>query len=194
MIDKELGPLDFNDDQWRGWTGLMKRTQEGDREAYESLLAGISPLVFNFVRKRVFNRENVEDVFQEVLLTFHKARHTYRPEMPFGPWFFAVIRNAIWDVLKKNRRIAEREELTEDFTKVAALEQAEGEVDDRLHQALASLPEGNRQAVEMLKFRGMSVDEAAKELGVSQGALRVRAHRGYELLRKFLMDQKEKNE
>jgi RNA polymerase sigma-70 factor (ECF subfamily) len=194
LIDKELGPLDFNDDQWRGWTELMGRTQAGDREAYERLLEGIGPLIFNFVRKRVFNKENVEDVFQEVLLTFHKARHTYRPEMPFGPWLFAVIRNAIWDMLKKNRRIAEREELTEDFTEVAASEKAEGEVDDRLHQALASLPEGNRQAVEMLKFRGMSVDEAAKELGLSKVALRVRAHRGYEMLRKFLMDQKEKNE
>ena len=186
--------MDFNDDQWRGWTELMRRTQAGDREAYEQLLEGISPLVFNFVRKRVFNKENLEDVFQEVLMTFHKARHTYRPEMPFGPWLFAVIRNAIWDVLKKNRRIAEREELTEDFAEVAALEGTEGEVDDRLHRALASLPEGKRQAVEMLKLRGMSVDEAAKELGLSKVALRVRAHRGYEMLRKFLMDQKEKNE
>jgi RNA polymerase sigma-70 factor, ECF subfamily len=193
LIVEELGPLDFNDDQWQAWTRLMKLTQEGDRDAYERLLAEISPLVFNFVRKRVFNQQYVEDVFQEVLLTFHKAKHTYRSDLPFAPWFFTVIRNAIWDVLSRNRRIAQREIPFEDFHDFAAQDAAEGGVDDRLHQALESLPEGNRQAVEMLKFRGMSADEASKELGISKIALRVRAHRGYTLLRKFLKTQRKKS-
>ncbi len=186
--------MDFNDDQWQAWTQLMKQTQEGDREAYESLLAGISPLVFNYVRKRVFNSQHVEDVYQEVLMTFHKARHTYRTEMPFSPWFFAVIRNAIWAALQKNRKIAQSEVLMEDFPDTAALEPVEGGVDDRLHRALESLPEGNRQAVEMLKFKGMSVETAAKELGISKIALKVRAHRGYALLRKFLTEPQDKQE
>lgn len=184
--------MDFNDDQWQAWTRLMKQTQEGDREAYERLLVEISPLVFNYVRKRVFNPQHVEDVFQEVLLTFHKAKHTYRSELPFSPWFFAVIRNAIWAALQKNRRIAESEVLMEDFPETAAFEAVEGGVDDRLHRALESLPEGNRQAVEMLKFRGMSVEAAAKELGISKIALKVRAHRGYALLRKLLKKSQDK--
>jgi len=186
--------LDFNDDQWRTWNQLMRKTQEGDREAYERLLCEISPLVFNYVRKRVFDPQKVEDVFQEVLLTFHKAKHTYRPNLPFGPWFFAVTRNAIWAVLRKNRSITAREIPMEDMPEYAALEVEEGGLDDRLHQALASLPEGNRKAVEMLKFRGMSIEMAAKELGISKIALKVRAHRGYNLLRKFLTAKQGKKE
>ena len=186
--------MDLNDDQWQTWTRLMKQTQEGDRDAYERLLVEISPLVFRYVRKRVFNPQNVEDVFQEVLLTFHKAKHNYRSDLPFGPWFFTVIRNAIWDALKKNHRIAQREVPMEDFHDFAALEAAEEGIDDRLRRALESLPQGNRQAVEMLKFRGMSAETAAKELGISKIALRVRAHRGYALLRKFLKTQQEKSE
>ncbi len=80
------------------------------------------------------------------------------------------------------------------FSLVAALEVEEGRTDDRLHLALESLPEIYRGAVEMLKFRGMNVEAAAKELGISKIALRVRAHRGYSLLRKFLTKQQEKNE
>src|SRR5580692_4990436 len=98
--ERELN-LDFNDDQWTSWAFLMVRIQEGDMEAYALLLSEISPLIFNYVRKRVFNREQVEDVYQDVLLTFHKARHTYQTDKPFSPWFFTVIRNAIWAALSK---------------------------------------------------------------------------------------------
>ncbi|HTA76021.1 MAG TPA: sigma-70 family RNA polymerase sigma factor [bacterium] len=186
--------MDFNDDQWQNWTRLMKLTQGGDKEAYERLLVEMSPVVFNFVRKRVFNQNHVEDVFQEVLLSFHKAKHSYRTDLPFPPWFFAVIRNAVWAALKKNHKIGQREVPLEDFFDIAALETAEDGIDDRIHQALGALPEMNRQAVEMLKLKGMSVETAAKTLGISKAALRVRAHRGYSLLKKILKTQVEKSE
>lgn len=183
--------MDFNDEQWRSWNQLIRQTREGNREAYERLLVEISPLVQRYVAKRVFNSQYVEDVFQEVLLSFHKALHTYRTDLPFAPWFFAVIRNATWTALVKNRKFAEREVPTEDFTAIAAVEQEEDEPDDRLRLALESLPAIYRQAVEMLKFRGMRVEAAAKELGISKIALRVRAHRGYSLLRKQLIGQRQ---
>ncbi|HET9870381.1 MAG TPA: sigma-70 family RNA polymerase sigma factor [bacterium] len=178
--------MDFNDGQWRAWSDLMKRTQAGDGESYGRLLAEISPLVLNFVRKRVYDRQQVEDVAQEVLLTFHKAKHTYRAELPFGPWFFTVIRNAVWSALQKNRRLAGAELLMGDFPEAAAPEAGEDQMDDRLLRALEGLPDIYRQAVDLLKFKGMSVEQAAAQLGVSQVALRVRAHRGYALLRKKL--------
>lgn len=184
--------LDFNDSQWQGWTRLMKLTQEGDGAAYERLLTEISPLIFHYVRKRVFNPQHVDDVYQEVLLTFHKAKHTYRSERPFSPWFFAVVRNAIWSALQKNRRFQEREMPLEDMADIPLQETAEEGFDDRLHKALESLPEGNRQAVEMLKIRGLTVEAAAKELGISKIALKVRAHRGYALLRKYLQSRRDK--
>ena len=171
----------------------MKQTQKGNREAYERLLVEISPLILNFVRRRVFNQQLVDDVFQEALLTFHKAKHTYRVELPFGPWFFAVIRNSIWDTLQKNRKFNEHEIPVEDFHDATVPEVAEGGLDDRLHLALESLPDGNRQAVELLKFKGMSLQTAAKEMGISVAAIKVRAHRGYNLLRNFLMVPQEKN-
>ena len=185
--------MDFNDDQWQSWTQLMKLTQGGDKAAYERLLVEMSPVIFNFVRKRVFNQDQVEDVFQEVLLSFHKAKHSYRTDLPFPPWFFAVIRNAVWAALKKNHKIGQLEVPLEDFFDIASLETMEDGIDDRIHQALAALPEMNRQAVELLKLKGMSVETAAKTLGISSAALRVRAHRGYALLKKILKTQVEKN-
>ena len=101
--------------QWESWARLMKRVQEGDQEAYRQFLDEIGPVLFNFVRRRVFNPEMVRDVYQEVLLTLHKARHTYEPSRPLGPWLFTVARNSMLDALGRNRKFAEREVPTETF-------------------------------------------------------------------------------
>lgn len=97
--------MNFNDDQWQSWTWLMRKTQEGNGEAYQRLLSEISPLVFNYVREKVSDPQKAEDVFQEVLFIFHKAKHTYRVDQPFRPWFSAVTQNAIGVVLSKKRLV-----------------------------------------------------------------------------------------
>ena len=179
--------LDFNDEKWRTWARLMEQIQEGDMEAYALLLSEISPLIFNYVRKRVFNPQQVEDVYQDVLLTFHKARHTYQINRPFSPWLFTVVRNAIWAAIHKRHKVTQKELQLEDLPETAAKVLEDGGLEDDLQEALNSLPEANRRAVEMLKLQGMDVETAAKELGISKIALKVRAHRGYEQLRKKLM-------
>ncbi len=163
----------------------MKKVQEGDQEAYRQFLDEIGPVLFNFVRRRVFNPEMVPDVYQEVLLTLHKARHTYETSRPLGPWLFTVARNSILDALGRNRKFAEREVPMETLPETGDLER-DGSLDDQLYQALQSLPDSNREAVQLLKLRGLSLEEAARHLGISVAALKVRAHRGYLLLRDLL--------
>ena len=175
--------------QWESWSQLMAKIQQGDQEAYRQFLNEIGPLLFNYVRRRVFNPEMVPDVYQEVLLTLHKARFTYQPSRPLGPWLFTVARNSILDALGKNRKFAEREVPTETLPESGAAEM-DGSLGDELHQALNSLSPIHRDAVELLKLRGLSLEEAALELKISVAALKVRAHRGYEQLRKSLVEKK----
>jgi RNA polymerase sigma factor (sigma-70 family) len=175
----------WNKLQWESWAQLMRRVQEGDLEAYRQFLDEIGPVLFNFVRRRVFNTEMVRDVYQEVLLTLHKARHTYEPNRPLGPWLFTVARNSILDALRKNRKFADREMPMEVLPDIGELER-DGTLDDQLYQALQSLPESSREAVELLKLEGMSLEEASKKMGISVAALKVRAHRGYKQLRELL--------
>ncbi len=175
--------------QWESWSRLMAKIQEGDQEAYRQFLNEIGPLLFNYVRRRVFNPEMVPDVYQEVLLTLHKARFTYEPSRPLGPWLFTVARNSILDALGKNRKFVDREVPTETLPESIAVE-ADGSLGDELHQALKSLSPIHREAVELLKLRGLSLEEAALELKISVAALKVRAHRGYEQLRKLLVEKK----
>jgi RNA polymerase sigma-70 factor (ECF subfamily) len=186
---KSSKPQPWNQEQWESWAQLMVKVQAGDTQAYERLLNELGPVLLGYVRRRVFNPEIVPDVYQEVLLTFHKARHSYETDRPFGPWLFTVARNSMLDALAKNRRFVEREIPVEELPEKGSAEM-DGSLGDDLDQALKALPELNRQAIELLKLRGLSLEEAARELNVSVAALKVRAHRGYRQLREVLLKGK----
>jgi RNA polymerase sigma-70 factor (ECF subfamily) len=176
----------------------MALAQEGDKAAYERLLADILPALRSFARRRLGDDVAAEDVVQETLLSMHRARQTYRPERPFEPWLFAIARNAIIDFQRARARRRRKEEvLPEDdllhdaSAPAAGLESAgreepRGELSPALDDALAKLPQAQREAVLMIHLEGLSVVEAALRARVSPGALRVRAHRGYRALRALL--------
>jgi RNA polymerase sigma-70 factor (ECF subfamily) len=174
--------------RWRAW---MTLAQAGDAAAYEKLLLELLPHLRGFVRRRMTDTESAEDVVQNVLLSLHRARHTYRPERPFGPWLHAVARNAVVDQARSGaRRQARERSLDEDGApQPVAPEPAPppgSALSPELAGALAELPSAQRQAVSLIHLQGLSVAEAAARVGVSRGALKVRAHRGYKALRELL--------
>lgn len=178
--------------QWQSWSHMMKRVQEGDEETYRTLLNEVGPLLYAYVRRRVFNKSLVDDVYQEVLFTLHRARHSYMANRPFAPWLFTIAHNAFLDAIGRNRKFAEREVPVEVLPESAPLDKRDGSLSDELHQALLKLPESLRRPVEMLKIEGLTVEESALKLGISGSALKVRAHRGYARLKKILLENRAK--
>ena len=178
--------------QWQSWSQMMKRVQEGDEETYRMLLDEIGPLLYGYVRRRVFNKSLVDDVYQEVLFTLHRARHSYFTDRPFAPWLFTLAHNAFLDAIGRNRKFAEREVPVETLPETEGSEEKDESLDDELHQALLKLPESLRRPVEMLKIEGLTVEESAQRLGLSVSALKVRAHRGYARLKKILLEKRAK--
>jgi RNA polymerase sigma-70 factor (ECF subfamily) len=167
----------------------MAAAQEGDAESYDRLLNAILPEVRRIVRSRLGDPGGVEDVVQNVLLSIHHARHTYRPERPFGPWLRTITRNAVTDA-QRARSVRLRREVPLELEAAVPDPATPGEISTgispEIAQALARLPPTQRQAVELLHLEQLSVAEAAERAGVSPGALRVRAHRGYRALRETL--------
>ena len=74
------------------WRVFMIAAQNGDGAAYEKLLVDVIPMLRGIVRAKVWDHDSAEDVVQNILLSIHRARHTYRPERPFLPWLRAVAR------------------------------------------------------------------------------------------------------
>jgi RNA polymerase sigma-70 factor (ECF subfamily) len=172
------------------WSVLMARGQEGDDRSYRMLLQGITPYVRSLARRAGLSPEDSEDAVQDILMTIHTIRHTYDPTRPFGPWLVGVSRNRLADRLRRRARIWSREtELTIEHETLGADETnsyEKAEQARRLRTAVAELPAGQREAVELLKLKEMSLKEAAAVTGQSEVALKVAVHRAVKRLRTML--------
>src|SRR5215470_16450784 len=156
---------------------LMQQLQQGDANACQELFDSIGPSLTYFLRRRIADPQELEDVYQEVLMAIFEARHTYEPGRPFEPWLFAIARNISVDYSRRRWTRAHWEELVAEppeqpaETSIAAAPE--------LSSALTELPFDQRDAFTMLKLDGLSVEAAAARAEISVGALKVRAHRAY---------------
>ena len=171
-----------------GWSQLMARAQDGDRLAYQRLLREITPFIRAVAARQHRARDRAEDVVQDVLLTIHRVRQTYDPTRPFEPWLTAVTRRRSIDALRRRGRTEAAEvfdeKAYETFADPAANKEVErGDAKAGLGAAIAALPDGQREAVELLKLREMSLAEASQHSGKSIAALKVNVHRAIKALR-----------
>ncbi len=169
------------------WKTEMIAAQRGDTDAYHELLHDVMPEITRLVHRRVFDPAAAEDVIQNCLVAIHRGRHSYRPDRPFLAWLRAIVRNTTFDHLRQVRRRREVERgldhtstpeigVTEDHS-------ARLEASNLLDRMLDALPRDQREAIELVKIQGLSGDEAARRVGISAGALRLRVHRGCRTLR-----------
>jgi RNA polymerase sigma factor (sigma-70 family) len=173
---------------------LMRDAQAGDGRAYARLLNAVTPRLRGFLRaqRRFLSADDVEDLLQEVLLSLHAVLATYDPRRPFMPWLLAIARNRLADNARRFARHSAHEVHVAEVPSDIPYEDANvdaGEYHDpqALKQAIQGLPRGQRQAIEMLKLREMSLREASAASGVSTGSLKVSVHRAMHALRKALV-------
>ena len=163
------------------WSELMRRAQAGDSPAYARLLAEVGDAIAAYLYRRFGRVEFSEDCVQECLLSLHKARHTFNPERPFRPWLFAIVRHRVVDMLRRQRTYARLSGVSLDEANTADLYADDaGEQQLRSISAgsvLAALPPNQREALTLTKLMGLSIAEAAGQLGISQAAMKVRVHR-----------------
>jgi RNA polymerase sigma-70 factor (ECF subfamily) len=185
MIDAEL-QLRSADDLRRA--AQMAAAQAGDRVAYEALLRDCVPLIRAVAMRRGVAADYVEDVVQDVLLTIHRARQTYDPSRSFSAWLRTIAERRAIDLLRRIGRQQAREVHSpldfETFADETARPADNGPSSgSRVNDALASLPERQREAVQVLVLEERSLSEAAVATHRSKGALKVNLHRALKALR-----------
>ena len=173
------------------WSALLAAAQRGDARAYRAFLEAILPFARAIARRRLRSDEQVEDAVQDALLTLHRVRHTYQPGRPVEPWLAAIVARRAIDVARRSGRIAARELSDEAALETFADPQANrleaAEAADSVAHMLGELTPKQREALELLKLKEMSLAEASAASGQSIGALKVNVHRAIRRLRRGLM-------
>jgi RNA polymerase sigma-70 factor (ECF subfamily) len=165
---------------------LMARYGAGDSAAATALVNHLTPQLHRFFLMQLVSRSHADDLLQETWLRIHKVRHTFRLGHPVLPWIYAIARHVRADHYRQAYRTQRREEPLEDhgdFPQAAPTAPAGAPA---LEAMLAMLPESQREVIFMLKVNGMSLEEVARATSSSVGAVKQKAHRAYETLRKGL--------
>jgi RNA polymerase sigma-70 factor (ECF subfamily) len=139
------------------------------------------------MRRLSFTNE-VEDLLQEILISIHKARHTYDGNRPYKPWVYAIAKFRLQDYLRAHYsdqlhhaiELSEVEEsLSEHVTETAInYESISGEV--------KKLPEKQATILRLMHQEGYTAKEVAEKMGMKESAVKVAAHRAYKILRNKL--------
>lgn len=189
-VPAELAAASASDTPDQRRAAWMAAAQAGDRRAYEKLLADSVALIRTIAARQGVAFDHLDDVVQETLLTVHRVRHTYDPTRSYDAWLVAIARRRAIDALRSHGRRDRRElhdEIAVEHHPDADDASAATESEQRarqLHDAIETLPPGQRQAIEQLGLRERSLSEAAELTGRHTGALKVNLHRALKTLRK----------
>ena len=177
----------------------MARYCDGDASAFRELYALVAPRLLGYLLKMARQRALADDLLQQTFMKVHRARSAYVRGADPVPWIYAIAHRTFLDDARTKKRaivrVGDGDDLPEqqaDLRGDAPERRDDPRADPELMKAaidaLAQLPEQQREAVVLTKLEGKSVAEAAEIAGTTVGAMKVRAHRGYEALRKLLAD------
>jgi RNA polymerase sigma-70 factor (ECF subfamily) len=178
---------------------LMARYVDGDAAAFRELYAAIAPRLLGYLMKMAKSRALADDLLQLTFLKVHRARSAYVRGADPTPWIYAIAHRTFIDETRRKKRavVQPAEEIPEVPAAITGEpdgtrdEPADPELTKAALEALEDLPTGQREAVVLTKLDGKTVAEAAAIAGTTVGAMKVRAHRGYEALRKLLGGRRE---
>lgn len=166
----------------------MRQSLAGDQHAYSILLKETSRLLRPFLSKRLSIAHEVDDLLQEILISIHKARHTYDGKRPYKPWAYAIAKFRLLDYLRAH--YADQLRHADDWS----------EMEEFLHEPVTEtpftyesisgevqkLPEKQAAILHLMHQEGYTAKEVAGKMGMKESAVKVAAHRAYKILKEKL--------
>jgi len=183
---------------------LIKQLRAQNEAALGAFMAQYETRVFGLALRLTGNRQDAEEVLQDVFLTVFQKIDSFRGDSKLSSWLYRIATNAALMKLRKRPKVQQiplEEELgpgmTEDgmiaepvvdWSRLPNDELDRKELGQRIEQAMNLLPADYRSVVVLRDVEGLSAQEACEVLSLSEAALKSRLHRGRLFLRKQLAD------
>jgi RNA polymerase sigma-70 factor (ECF subfamily) len=169
-------------DEW-----LMGQAALGKREYLEPLIRRYANPLLTFIRRMVGDRQQSEDLFQEVFLAVWKNRCQYQFPRPFKAWLYSIALNQCWAARRRRTPGLLNEKPIPASSDPSPAETAIAtETATLVTAAVARLAPQQRAVVVLRVWNGLSYSEIAEILGRSEGTVRSNMHHGLAALRKYL--------
>jgi len=184
---------------------LISRLQAGDESAVQELAERYTPRIFQLAMRHMKNREDAEEVTQDVLVKVYRKVGEFRGDSALSSWIYRITFNTAMSRLRNGRlaraadkereRLAsaastdERARLTRepiDWSQMPDEELLRLQLRQAVAAAIADLPEIYREPVVLRDIQGLTTEEASTRLRVKDQTLKSRLHRGRLMLRERL--------
>jgi RNA polymerase sigma-70 factor (ECF subfamily) len=164
----------------------MRRLQNGDDKALADILDRYEKPVLNFAYKYVHDVAQAEDIAQDVFVEVYRRRRAYKPTGKFSTWLFTIAAHRCLNAKRARRKQTElldqsdpAQSSPEEIADVTELQQA-------VWNALSELPGNQRIALLLAKYEEMALEEIARVLETTEGAVKQLLHRAKAELREKL--------
>jgi RNA polymerase sigma-70 factor (ECF subfamily) len=163
----------------------VARVRAGDVEAFAAIVRRWQKPLINLAYRFCGDRGRAEEMAQEAFLRAFRGLDGFRGDATFSTWLFAVATNLYRTELRRiPQRMVALEDAPEPASPVSTSEAYEQRDRDRtIRQAVLGLPSKYREAMLLFYFHEMDIPAAAESLGLPEGTVKARLHRGRELLR-----------
>jgi len=179
---------------------LMLLVKQGDSGAFVQLVDKYKQPVMNVAYRMLRDATEAEDLAQNVFVQVYKSAHRYEVASKFSTWLFTIVRNlCLNEIRRRSRHPADSMDAAHPEQEDQPLHQFEdtktfsppdsllqGELAEKIEQALGDLPENQRTAIVLCRQDELSYEDIAKVLGCSLSATKSLIHRGRETLKQKL--------
>jgi RNA polymerase sigma-70 factor (ECF subfamily) len=173
---------------------LLRRAQRGDPEAFGQLMEPMEQLVWRVCWHYTGDREASSDCAQDAMIRIWRGLESYRGDCAFESWVYRIAANCCMDWLRKKKRdrsVSMEPMKEQGFDPADTSPGTEDQViakDERrrLREAIALLPEDQREALVLTQLERVSYEEAARMLDTTEGTVKSRVNRAKARLREIL--------
>jgi RNA polymerase sigma-70 factor (ECF subfamily) len=181
---------------------LVRRAQHGDKEAFEILVAKHQGRVFAVAGGILRNREDVEDIAQQVFLKAYFSLKRFDQRSAFSTWLYKITVNECWDLLRKKkvRPLVFESELSEEQAHLYQSTEQKPEfapdisthleIKQQVNQWLDCLEERDRAMLVLKEVQGFTVEEIADIMGINGNTVKVRLFRARQRIAEKLRRKK----
>lgn len=176
---------------------IVERAKGGDMEAFAEIVRRYGDRVYRFVYSRIGSQEDAYDASQDVMVQVLESIGSFRGESKFSTWLYSVALNYCRNYRRKAGRarlVSIHKGTGDEETEIQICDERERTEDRIIEEEMVAaiktemvkLPDDYREILHLRDIEGMPYEEIASITGISLSNVKVRIHRGREMLRKRL--------